>query len=621
VGREATGTHNSKNADDCGMNAISSDTLLLNTDRHVRVNAGPGAGKTYWLAEHTKNVVRRSKKIHPLARIAVISYTNIAADELRQKLGSDAAKAEIGTIHNFLYRIVIKPYLYLIRDGNGQSIVNTALMDGHDEHHVNHKKVEAWLTSVNYRTALRDKKQTDVIKRILATVRWKQDDDPAHWTLEVNPPAWLDRQLWRPMSAKITADSLLVYKTLYWADGVLDHDDVLYFASRIFREYPLIVSCFSARYPFLFIDEFQDTVPAQTNIVRLLAEQGTTVVIIGDAEQSIFTFAGAHPEHFYSFTLPGLDEYTIADNRRSTDRIVALLNHVRSDKIIQRGVRATEGDPVMLLIGGLAGAVQRAKTLLPHKESLLIVARNDSFVQQAQALNSARTTDPWDAVGDADGDRKIFLHQLLAGVFLARKQRYGSAVETILRGIRHTNGKLKDPLQSPTPRSTQQRRAIAITLLEALIGLGPAFDSMSLRAAYEHCRKTLMTHFADLTIKQIRSGRFLDVSEKQSCDALLLTVSLSNSEEIRDARTIHQAKGTERQNVLVCLNGRDEAETQEHLNHILHPRATSDEEQRITYVGISRARDRLFLAAPILTAEQELRARELGFAVLHLETQ
>ena len=41
------------------------------------------------------------------------------------------------------------------------------------------------------------------------------------------------------MSAKITADSLLVYKTLYWADGVLDHDDVLYFASRIFREYPL----------------------------------------------------------------------------------------------------------------------------------------------------------------------------------------------------------------------------------------------------------------------------------------------------------------------------------------------------------------------------------------------
>jgi DNA helicase-2/ATP-dependent DNA helicase PcrA len=89
------------------MTAITSDTLLLNTDRHARVDAGPGAGKTYWIAEHVKNVLQRSKKIHSYARIAVISYTNIAADELRQKLGGDAAKADIGTIHNFLYRNVI----------------------------------------------------------------------------------------------------------------------------------------------------------------------------------------------------------------------------------------------------------------------------------------------------------------------------------------------------------------------------------------------------------------------------------------------------------------------------------------------------------------------------------
>src|ERR1035438_5422570 len=98
------------------MTAITSDTLLLNTDRHARVDAGPGAGKTYWIAEHVGNVLQRSKKIHSHARIAVISYTNIAADELRQKLGGDASKAEIGTIHNFLYRNVIKPYLHLLRD-------------------------------------------------------------------------------------------------------------------------------------------------------------------------------------------------------------------------------------------------------------------------------------------------------------------------------------------------------------------------------------------------------------------------------------------------------------------------------------------------------------------------
>jgi DNA helicase-2/ATP-dependent DNA helicase PcrA len=601
------------------MTAITSDTLLLNTDRHARVAAGPGAGKTYWLAEHVKNVLQRSKKIHSHARIAVISYTNIAADELRQKLGGDAAKADIGTIHNFLYRNVIKPYLHLLRDSNGQPVVNTTLVDGHDEHHVNHMKVDVWLRASDQRQRVFDQKQFDLLKVALEKIRWMQADELCAWHLSVNLSDGFAKGLWSTSKALLTTQQLLAYKTLYWADGILDHDDILYFASRIVHDHPLIVSCLSARYPFLLIDEFQDTVPVQTNIVRLLAEQGTTVVIIGDAEQSIFTFAGAHPEHFRAFTLPDTDEYTIADNRRSTDSIIALLNHVRSDSIVQHGLRRTVGEPVTLLVGGPAVAFQHARQLLPDGESLLIVARNNSVVQQAQRPTTARTTAPWDAIDKADCYRKIFLHQLLAGVVLARKQKFGNAVETILRGIRHTKGNLKEPLQSTAPRSTQQRRAIAISLLEALIGLGPALDSMTLFAAYDHCRKTLMSEFTGLTIKQIKAGKFHDVSEAHKCGDLLLAVRLTGNEEVRDARTIHQAKGTERGNVLVCLNGRDEAETQEHLNHILCPRATSDEEQRITYVGISRARDRLFLTTPILTAEQEQRALELGLQVAYVE--
>ena len=600
------------------MTLITSDTLLLQPDVHARVTAGPGAGKTYWLAEHTKNVIARSKKLHNHARIAVISYTNIAADELRHKLGKDVVRAEIGTIHNFLYRNVIKPYLYLIRNNNGQTVVNTTCVDGHDEHRVSRKNVESWLTAVEYRSALRDQEQIDVIIGCLATVRWKQHEDPAEWRLEVTPPTWLARQLWRPIKAKITHDSLLFYKTLYWEDGVLDHDDVLYFASRILHDFPLVVSFLSARYRFLFIDEFQDTIPAQTKIVRLLAEEGTTVVIIGDAEQSIFTFAGAHPEHFRAFMLPGLDEFTIEDNRRSTDRIIALLNHVRSDRIVQKGVRAVEGEAVTLVVGGPADAVRYAKSMLRPDESLFIVARNESVAQQAQTPTTAGTSNSWELIGDADFRRKGFLHELFAGVVLARERRYGSAVEAILRGIRHTRGELKDPLQSSIIRDTQQRRAIAIVLLESLVRLGPGLDTMTLRAAYGHCQNTLTTSFAGLTIKQVRAGRFFSISEQHTCDALLRSVSLSGNEEVRDARTIHRAKGTERANVCVCLNGRNDAETQVHLNHILYPSSTSDEEQRIIYVAISRARDKLFISTPTLTVEQNQRALELGLAVARL---
>jgi DNA helicase-2/ATP-dependent DNA helicase PcrA len=143
--------------------------------------------------------------------------------------------------------------------------------------------------------------------------------------------------------------------------------------------------------------------------------------------------------------------------------------------------------------------------------------------------------------------------------------------------------------------------------------------AMTLCTAYDQCRKAFMRDFVGLAMKQIKVGKFHDVSEQHTCGALLRAVSLTGSEEVRDARTIHQAKGTERRNVLVCLNGRDEAETQEHLNHILYPAAASDEEQRITYVAISRARDQLFLTTPNLTAEQEQRALELGIVVSRMD--
>src|SRR5208283_1984455 len=205
------------------------------------------------------------------ARVGVISYTNIAADELKQNLGSDATRADTGTIHSFLYSNVLKPYLHLIKNADGQSLVNTALMRGHDEHHVNHKKVEDWLKGINQRQRVFDRNQFDLLKRALGNIRWVQSDELQEWYVGVDLPGWLAQQLWSPTKAVLTAQHLLEYKRFYWADGILDHDDVLYFATRILIEHPLIMSCLSARYPFLFIDEFQDTVPAQTNIVRLFA--------------------------------------------------------------------------------------------------------------------------------------------------------------------------------------------------------------------------------------------------------------------------------------------------------------------------------------------------------------
>lgn len=252
---------------------------------------------------------------------------------------------------------------------------------------------------------------------------------------------------------------------------------------------------------------------------------------------------------------------------------------------------------------------------------MLIVARTGNLVQAAQLLGGAATANPWESVSEADGDRKILLHNLFAGVILARQHRYDLAVRTVLRGVRHRKGKLKAPISSAAPRCPQQRRAIAVTLLEVLIKLGNALDVMTLQVAYDHCLRALTHNFKGIKLTQSTRGAFFEISQQVTCGDLLRSAKLTQSEEVRDARTIHQSKGMERQNVLVCLNGRDNLDTIARLNHILNPTTPSDEEQRITYVAISRARERLFLATPALTHEQEQRAIELGISVMRLEAQ
>lgn len=587
---------------------ITSDTMLLDPDRHARITAGPGAGKTHWLVVHTNNVVRRSKKLHTHARIALITYTNVAADELRKRLGTDAQRADVSTIHSFLYQNIIKPYAHLIKNDNGQPLVNVQLLDGHDEHHVNHQKLKEWLTAINGMGSIKDEGLIETLR----TMHWTQHNEL--WEAHVRTLQW-DKKPWKKTSDLLTPQNLFSYKTLYWNDGIIDHEDVLYFANRLITQHPTIASCLSARYPFLFIDEFQDTVPAQTRIMQKLAKQGCTIVIIGDAEQSIFAFAGAKREHFKEFTLPEMDDYTIANNRRSTKKIIDLLNHVRRDGLTQNPIREEQGEPPILIVGSAQAAAQHATTLLGAQQSLLVLARNVNTVRQAQHDNAI--DDPWKEIEQANLRRKIFLEHLFAGLVLARAQRFSIANTTILRGIRHEKDLLKEPLSSKTPRPTLHRRAIAIVLLRALIRLGPKLDTMTLREAYEHCNEALTQNFKGLTLTKIQNGKaFANAAEKYDCSTLLECVKPKDTEEVRNTRTIHKAKGAEANNVLVCLHGKKGA--QERLKHILHPTTPSDEEHRITYVALSRARNRLFVATQQITVPDEAALQTLGFHIVRI---
>ncbi len=144
--------------------------------------------------------------------------------------------------------------------------------------------------------------------------------------------------------------SYFEYKKMACEKGVLHHDDVLFFSYKIIEKYPFILKVLQQQFPYFFVDEFQDTNPIQTDILNKIGQSETIIGIIGDQAQSIYSFQGAKYEEFSSFSLPNIIEYQMAENRRSTNQIIELLNHIRKD-ITQESPKNENGEQSVIIIG------------------------------------------------------------------------------------------------------------------------------------------------------------------------------------------------------------------------------------------------------------------------------
>ena len=113
----------------------------------------------------------------------------------------------------------------------------------------------------------------------------------------------------------------------------MDYDDQMIFAYRIFRQYPEILKRFRQRYPYLCVDEAQDTSKIQHAILRLLAAPRNNIFMVGDEDQSIYGFRAAWPQALLEFsqTYPDAKILLMEHNYRSTRSIVE-----RADAFIRR---------------------------------------------------------------------------------------------------------------------------------------------------------------------------------------------------------------------------------------------------------------------------------------------
>jgi len=489
-------------------------------------------------------------------------------------------------------------------------LVDYASVDGHDEHRPTRGKVKLWLESngdARLVYPLVHNGLSDTFK-YLQSLSWQLDDLTGKWSLKpfkrIKAPRYLP-------TTKLDS-----YKPIYWRDGIIDHDDVLYFAFRILDEHPNLRGFLSAKFPYLLIDEFQDTNPVQTQVVKWLGVAGSTVGVIGDPEQSIYRFQGARYTDFVNLSgLPDLVDYEIQGNRRSTARIIRVLNHTRSDRMEQTGLRQHEGDAVRAVVGPIKSAVVLARSTLPAGSRLVVLARRNADV--GALLNDSATApeDPWKELIEIDYERYVFFEHLVAAGQLARLKRYGDAAKLVTRGISTRGSQIRAPLRYSGVPEELDLRAVAAAILGIFFDRYDQFRAGSVLDVYETISEELSGIIAGLSLTGVSKGKKFHLFAS-STKYQTLAGAVPVGDDVRDTRTIHQAKGSEFDNVLVSIAN------QEVLDHLLKPTIrrseSAQEEKRITYVAMSRARDRLFLSIPTLTQEQESELSSLGIRILRV---
>lgn len=565
---------------------ISSDQRIPLSDlsRHFKVIAGPGAGKTHWLVEHIKNVLQNAENLTYTSKIACITYTTVGAEEIQSRLGMNQERVEVSTIHSFLYANVVKPYVYLLNDNHGKRLVNVEELDGHYENIATNGKIYQWKvkTRAHY---LQDNKK---LKEYLEQLDWKLVDGQ----LYLKP-----RKNYRIGKYYIRIEDLPLYKQLFWDEGVIHHEDVLYFSYRILKEFSIILEHLSAKYPYIFLDEFQDTNPIQTEIIKWLGNSGSVIGVVGDPAQSIYEFQGASRQDFIDFTLPNQIIYMIENNRRCGSKIVDFLNHIRKgDQLTQKPTRENSNHDIYFIecTDGPYQAIANFNNLrisLGLEKDYCILTRNNDTVK---LLRNTENSEVWTSFSEADSsNRERFIKSILTAYKLTLDTRYEVAIKELERSIKtDRHGELKDPFQENQIISPIMKRSLAVDLLEFLANDLKTSLDQSLFEFYN----SLSDFFIEkgIAIKKISRGKIKQFSESITIRNLVDNLILSE-EKTTEIRTIHKAKGAEFESVLLYL-----PEVKD-VNLLVSPDINSEQEDtRILYVALSRAKDLLCISCPPL---------------------
>ncbi|MCH7908292.1 MAG: UvrD-helicase domain-containing protein [Candidatus Hydrogenedentes bacterium] len=283
-------------------------------DGPALVLAGAGSGKTRVIVERMRWLIREQG--HDPRSILALTFTNKAASEMRRRvteqLEGERAVPWVGTFHSF--------GLYVLRrdaDRLGRSKTFTIFDDGDQLSLMKRliKELPSTLAKVSPRDALQ---WLSLLKQELRTPDADEIENAEDATFH---------HLWS------------VYHATLQRISAVDFDDLLVLTARLLEEVPEVRDRYRARFRYVLVDEYQDTNHAQYRIARSLSGEAGNIFVVGDEDQSIYSWRGANIRNILDFEsdFPGARIFRLEQNYRSTRPILAVANAVVAENTHRLG--------------------------------------------------------------------------------------------------------------------------------------------------------------------------------------------------------------------------------------------------------------------------------------------
>ena len=291
-------------------------------DGPVLILAGAGSGKTRVITHRIAYLIDQ-RGVAPDSILAV-TFTNKAAGEMAERVEqlighSSLAKPVVATFHSFCVRMLRRDIEALRIGGEGLT-KSFAIYDEADQ--------QAVVKAAMRRMSLDDKQLTPRV--VLSKISWAKNHmiDPQEYYLNSSDP----------ISERI-AHIYDTYRKELRKANALDFDDLLLEAVRLLKSSSEVRERYNRRYHYLLIDEYQDTNRPQYELMKLLAGEEKNICVVGDEDQSIYSWRGADSRNILEFErdFPGAKTIRLEQNYRSTQVILEAASAVVARNAQRKG--------------------------------------------------------------------------------------------------------------------------------------------------------------------------------------------------------------------------------------------------------------------------------------------